>query len=186
MLLGYVFHVFAGDGAYESQESFERFDSRIRDIIARVRSVYSGAIMVSGSQSVYDFPEAADFVGVTTYDLGRPDLPYDASVDDWRAAYDALFTTDLDWKWERWSRPVFFYTIHAPPFPDDPDPAGELAQARQLEGFFQALETRPWVMGAFSWSYQMVRAPLHDGDGIRGRLAEAVLAKYYGRYVGLN
>ena len=41
-------------------------------------------------------------------------------------------------------------------------------------------------MGAFTWSYQMVEAPLHDGGGIRGRLAEAVLATHYGRYLGLD
>lgn len=41
-------------------------------------------------------------------------------------------------------------------------------------------------MGAFTWSDQMVEAPLHDSDGIRGHLAEAVLAKYYGRYLGLD
>jgi hypothetical protein len=32
----------------------------------------------------------------------------------------------------------------------------------------------------------MVEAPLHNGDGIPSRRAEAVLAKNYGRYLGLG
>ena len=35
-----------------------------------------------------------------------------------------------------------------------------------------------------SWSYTYIDAALDDTDGLRGRLAEAVLAKYYGAYTG--
>ena len=123
-------------------------------------------------------------MGVTTYDTGHPDLPYDATVDDWHAAYDALFTERVDPIYQRWGQPVFFYTIHLPPHPDDPDSTGEDLQARRLEGLFQALDSRPWIAGTLSWAYSMIDAPLNSGDGLRARLAEAVLAKYYGSYTG--
>jgi hypothetical protein len=123
-------------------------------------------------------------VGVTAYDTGHPDLPHDATVDHWRQAYDALFTETIDPIYKRWGKPVIFYQFHLPPHPSDPDPSGENLQARRLEGFFQALESRPWVTGTLSWTYPMIDAPLKNEDSVRARLAEAVLAKYYGTYTG--
>ena len=149
----------------------------------KVRGVYTGKLIISGGAQDYDFPGLADLVGVTTYDTGHPDLPYDATVDEWRSAYDALFVARVDPIYERWSKPVFFYTVHLPPVPGDPSPTGEEAQARRLEGLFQALESRPWIAGTLSWSYAMIDAPLDpSSDGLRARIAEAVLAKYYGLY----
>ena len=61
-----------------------------------------------------------------------------------------------------------------------------MAQAAELEGLFQALITRPWIAGTMTWSYTHTDAIDGDADGLRGRLAEAVLAKYYGTYTGKN
>ena len=77
-----------------------------------------------------------------------------------------------------------FYQFHLPRHVDDPDPTGQEFQARRLEGAFQALEQRPWLAGFLSWSYAMVDAPLSNEDGLRARLAEAILAKYYGVFTG--
>ena len=186
MLPGYVFHVFADPGAYDPPEYMAEFDARMAELVDRVRDVYGGKLMMSGGVQELDFPGDADLLGVTTYDIGRPDLPYDATVDHWREAYDTLFIERVDPIYDRWGKPVFFYTAHAPAFSDNPDPINENAQARQLEGFFQAMATRPWIAGSLSWAYHMIPAPLDGGDGIRGRLAEAVFAKYYGQYLGLD
>ena len=183
VLPGYCFHVFAPvDG---TQEESEEFDGQVAALIAKVRSIFSGKLIMSGGVRDFDFPSQADLVGVTTYDTGHPDLKHDATVDEWKAAYDALFTERVDPIHERWGKPVFFYTIHLPPVPGDPSPTGEAAQARRLEGIFQALEERTWIAGTLSWAYPMVDAPLDPSSyGLRGRLAEAVLAKYYGLYSG--
>lgn len=184
MLPGYFFHVFAGVWAYPDPDYAQEFDRRVAELIRKVRSVYSGQIMISGGVQDFNFPGLADLVGVTTYDTGHPALPSDATVDQWRDAYDALFAETVDPRFERWGVPVFFYTIHVPVMVSEDDPFGEEAQARQLEGLFQSLETRPWIAGSLSWAYSMVEAPLVEDSGVRGRLAEAVLAKYYGLYAG--
>ena len=74
---------------------------------------------------------------------------------------------------------MFFYTIHAPAVPTAGDEAGEIAQANALEALFQVISKRPFIKGALSWSYDMIDTPLTPSDGVRGRLAEAVLAKWY-------
>jgi hypothetical protein len=185
MLPGFVFHVWSPDWGYPSPEYMAEFDVKVADLIGRVREVYDGKLLVSGGTRDNDFPGLADLIGVTTYDTGHPELPWDATVEQWREGYDALFVQTVDPRWERWGVPVLFYTLHLPVMADAPDfTAQEEAKARRLEGFFQALESRPWVTGTFSWAYMMIDAPLHLDDGVRATLAEAVLAKHYARLTG--
>ncbi|MEX0762909.1 MAG: hypothetical protein WD333_10830 [Dehalococcoidia bacterium] len=75
---------------------------------------------------------------------------------------------------------VLLHTVHVPSKPTDGTPTGEVTQARQLTGLLQALEDRPWVIGSLAWAHHMIDAPMEPGDGFRGRLAEAVLACFYG------
>ena len=51
-----------------------------------------------------------------------------------------------------------------------------------LEGIFRAIEKRPHIVGSFSWAYSMIVAPLEEGDGVRGKITEAVLAKWHARF----
>ncbi len=184
LLPGNCFHVFPGTDGFETVEFADVFDSRLTALVEKVRGVYRGRLIASGSQTGYEFLKLVDFLGTTTYDTGHPDVPYDAPVDEWRAAYDALFAETVDPLYDHWDKPIVFYTIHLPAHPDNPDPTGEEFQAKRLEAIFQALLDRPWIAGSFSWSYSMIDAPLNGEDGVRGRLAEAVLAKYYGAFAG--
>ncbi|MFQ5517467.1 MAG: hypothetical protein ACE5E8_07815, partial [Acidimicrobiia bacterium] len=179
VLPGHCFHVFPWEGHMGNPEVEAAFDQRVAAMIDEVRQVCPGRLIVSGSAPQFDFPALADLVGVTTYDTGHRDLPYNATVEEWTAAYDTLFADTVDPRWERWHRPVLFYTVHVPPHPDDQDPASGAVQARQLEAIFRAIEARPWVTGVLSWSYDWVDYPLASSDGVRARLAEAVLAKHY-------
>ena len=183
VLPGYCFHVFSP--VDDTPEYAVEFDGKVAALIGKVRSVFDGKLIISGGARDYEFPGLADLVGVTTYDTGHPDLPHDATVDEWNAAYDALFAEKVDPIYQRWGKPVLFYTVHLPPVPGDPSSTGQEAQARRLEGLFQALEDRSWVAGTLLWAYSMIDAPLQpSSDGLRARLAEAVLAKYYGLYTG--
>ena len=183
LLPGYCFHVFSS--VDDTPASAAEFDGKVATLIEKVRGAYSGKLIINGGVREFDFPGLANLVGVTTYDTGHPDLPHDATVAQWKEAYDKLFAQSVDPIHERWGKPVFFYTIHLPPVPGDPEPTGQEAQARRLEGIFQALENRPWVAGALSWAYSMIDAPLNaSSDGLRAQLAEAVLVKYYGMYSG--
>jgi hypothetical protein len=182
LLPGYVFHVFAQPGAFPTQADFEAFDARVGALVARVREVYSGRLLMSGGISESEAPGLVDLVGVTTFDTGAPDLPASATADEWAAAYEALFAERLDPRWERWGVPVLFYTVHLPT--RGTGEGGEAAQARQLEGIMRAIDAREWVAGSFSWAYHYLDAPTADDDGLRGRLAEAVLARWYGLFTG--
>ncbi len=179
LLPGHCFHVFPWEGHIGNPDVEAAFDLRVAAMIDDVRQVYPGLLIVSGSAPQFDFPTLADLVGVTTYDTGHPDLPYDATVEEWTAAYDSLFADTVDPRWQRWHRPVLFYTVHVPVHPEDPAPATGIVQARQLEAIFRAIETRPWVAGVLSWSYDWVDHPQAPSDGVRARLGEAVLAKHY-------
>jgi len=138
---------------------------------------------MSGGVPVFDAPGDADLVGVTTYDLGRPALAYDATADDWAAAYEALFAAKVDAIHARWGKPVLFYTIALQVDPADPDPTGELCQSRQLDGITRAIAGRPWIAGSLSWAYSMIDAPRAPSDGLRGHAAEGVLARVYQTFV---
>ena len=74
---------------------------------------------------------------------------------------------------------MFFYTIHAPAVPTAGDEAGEIAQANAIEALFQVIAKRSFIKCALTWSYDMIDTPLTPSDGLRGRLGEAVLAKWY-------
>jgi len=183
VLPGYVFHVFAPPDQFPSLDAFETFDEKLVGLVSRVRAKYSGKIVISGGVLDSDAPGLADMVGVTTYDTGAPSLANDASVDEWHVAYEALLTEKVDPIYERWSKPVLFYTINIPRA-GGATAAAEADQARQLEGILRAVADRPWIAGSFMWSYRMVDAPTSADDGLRGRLGEAVMARYYELFAG--
>ena len=142
----------------------------------------SGTLLMSGSQREYAFLDGADMLGVTTYDLSHPELGPTATLDEWVGAYEALFRERVDPIHARWGKPVFFYTIHVPSVAAPDDPGGQYQQALQLEAIFRAIEARPWISGSMSWAWFMQPAPDAPNDGIRGRLAEAVQAKWFERF----
>ena len=184
MLPGYVFHVFPPPGFFHDPDYVAEFDRKVQGMIGRVREVYSGKILISGSQTDYDFPGLADYIGVTTYDLGVPELPADATFEQLEADYAAKFEESVDNRWERWGKPVLFYTIHAPAKAQEGDPYGQIFQANAYEAMFQQIAERPYIVGSFTWAYDMVGAWQFDSDGIRDRAGEAVMAKWYARLGG--
>ncbi|MBI2571633.1 MAG: hypothetical protein HYV63_31875 [Candidatus Schekmanbacteria bacterium] len=184
MLPGFMFHVFAPAWAYSSEAYMASFDDAVTELIGKVRSVYGGKILINGGVSEFDFVGLADYVGVTTYDTGQPSLATDSSVAEWRAGYEALFADKVDPRWTRWGKPVVFYTVHVEPQTSTADANGEISQARQLEALYQTLEAREFLMGAFTWAYRYVEAPLAAESSIRGKRGEAVMAKYFERLAG--
>jgi hypothetical protein len=180
MLPGFVFHVFPQPDFFTDPAYLPQFDLAVQALITRVRGVYSGKILISGGQTGYDFPGMADYVGTTTYDLGVPDsLPANASFQELRDFYNGRFEDRVDGIWQRWGKPVLFYTIHVPAKPQDGDPYGQLFQAAGYEAIFQEIAERPYVAGTFSWSFEMIGAPWRVTDGVRGRAGGAVMAKWY-------
>lgn len=181
VLPGPVFHVFFPNDWYENPDHMGDVDLAVQALIARVRSVYSGKLIMSGSVQGFDFPGLVDATGVTTFDLGAPPLASTSTVDQWEAAYEALFVEKVDPIRARWHKPVWFYTVHMPPDPDrDASVSEEELQANRLEAFFHCVLRRPWIESTWSWGYSVLDQPMQTStDGIRARLGEAVFAKYY-------
>ncbi len=184
MLPGYVFHVFPPPSFFHDESYAPEFDLKVQELIAKVREVYSGKILISGGQTSYDFPGLADYVGVTTYDIGVPDLPSEASVADFQAYYSAGFEQKVDPLWDRWGKPVMLYTIHADSKAGAGDEFGQLYQAAAYEAMFQEIAERPFMAGSFSWAFDYVGAWQFDTSGVRDRAAGAVMAKWYERLGG--
>lgn len=184
MLPGYVFHVFPPPSFFHDEGYAPEFDLKVQELIGKVRDVYSGKIMISGSQTEYDFPGLADFVGVTTFDIGVPGLPADASFDDLSEHYSDGFKLKVDTLWERWGKQVMLYTIHADAKEQDGDEFGQLYQAAAYEAMFQEVAARPFMVGSFSWAFDYVGAWQFETSGVRDRAAGAVMAKWYERLGG--
>jgi hypothetical protein len=179
MVPGPLFHVYDQIDKPSDDPFIINFEAEQARLMAKIRTIYSGKLIVTGGPKRYDFPALADYNGVTTYDIGVPQLPADATVADFVEYYEQRFVERVDTIYEKWANPVFFYTIHAPNLPTATDPSGELAQANAYEAIFQVISKRPFINGALTWSYDMIDAPLIPTDGVRGRLAEAILAKWY-------
>ncbi len=179
LLPGYLLSDFAPSDFFTDATCVPEFDRRVQELIGEVRSVYSGKILISGSQTVYDFPGLADYVGTTTYDIGVPDLPGDAPFRALIGDYARRFADRVDRIHDRWGKPVVLYTVHAPSKPRAGDEFGRLSQAAAYEAMFREVAKRPYVAGTFSWAYDMIGASEFATDGVRGRTAESVPAKWY-------
>jgi len=186
MVPGPLFHVYEYIDKLPDDPFILEFEAEQTRLMEKIRGIYSGKLIVSGGNKNYDFPGLADYNGVTTYDTGIPELPADTTVAEYIDYYEDRFVERVDTIYEKWGNPVFFYTVHAPAVPTDEDPSGELAQANAMEAIFQVMADRPFINGSLSWAYEMIDAPLVPSDGVRGRLAEAVLAKWYAILGGEN
>jgi hypothetical protein len=181
-LPGPIFHVFEQPDSFPDRATFEAFDARLAELVGQVREVYDGKILISGSQLDVTSVALADYAGVTTFDLGRPDVADGASVDEWTDAYEQQFRERIDPIHDHFGLPVFFYTIHVAAVPSAGDPTGEYQQAKELEAIYRAIDRRPWIAGALAWSYLYTPAPDLAQMGFRGRLAGAVQAKWFERF----
>lgn len=67
------FHVFTGIREGQSSPHREGFEKKGADLIAAVRNVYHGKLIMNGSTFDYRFPGLADPEGVTIDDTWHPD-----------------------------------------------------------------------------------------------------------------
>jgi hypothetical protein len=160
---GPLFHVYDQIDKPSDDPFIVSFESEQARLMAKIRTIYSGKLLVTGNPRQYDFPGLADFNGVTTYDVGVPTLPADTTVAEFVEYYEERFVKRVDSIYEKWGNPVLFYTVHAPSVPTADDPSGEIAQANAIEAIFQVIAKRPFINGGFTWSYDMIDAPASSG-----------------------
>jgi len=179
LLPGYCFHAFPPTYAFSGAAEAQAFDEAVQSLIAEVRTVFHGSLLIGEPGTDFGFPSLVDWIGITTYTTGHPNLPTSASVEEWQAAYDSLFMTKLDPLYTKYQKPIIVYQVQVPSAASPDDLTGEQAQARQLDGLMQALHKRSWVVGTFSFAYTMIDVPLKPSDGIRARQGEEILQTLY-------
>ncbi len=179
LLPGHCFHNFPSRAALGSPAEALAFDLEIQALVAEIRGVYTGRLLMGYGGTEHAFPGAADWVGITTFQTGHPSLSSTATADEWASAYDALFATRLDPLYARYGKPIVLYQVHVPSVVTPGDPAGEAAQARQVQGLMQAALQRPWLAGTFAFGYHLVDAPLLPDVGVRARISEEALGVLY-------
>ncbi len=127
------------------------FAKEWRDIIARVRHIYSGPLVYAATQGPefesIEFWGALDYIGLNDY---YP-LPDTLSADDVIRRMEAVH--------RKFQRPVIltevgFTSMEAPhrePWSENPRKVSLTDQARCYDALFRAFYTKPWIQGMYWW-----------------------------------
>lgn len=172
--------------------STELQTDRWRELIAKVRKVYTGRLCYSANWDHYqpiEWWDALDLIGMTTYydltDGEKPTLqrllkawqPIKKNVLEWRAKIKRpLFFTEVGWPNQETCAqyPWNYYASTTP----DPE-----AQANCFEAFFQTWINEPAVAGFVIWEWQnnpdQTTGPQDIGYIPIGKPAMKVIQKYY-------
>lgn len=197
LLPGPIFHVFLSEWSFADPSYVRIFDQKMMDLIGKVRQHYSGLLVVNGnSPDLYEFPSMADYVVITSGDLGKLNVSPDASVQEIELAWEDGLDKYARPSYEAYDKPVLmglgYESVDGSvngasgewgPFPDDPTTVLDLIeQANIYEAFFQAIMDRPWVGGEFDYMYHYYDMQLDETASVRGKPAEAVVRKYFGTF----
>lgn len=168
---------------------------RCRDMIAKVREVYSGIIMHNinhGDEKKFRWLDAVDVIGISGY--------YPVTDDE----HTGIGTMRKNWKWvvdgltkchEHFNKPIMFAeigvrneqgcTAYPWDFHNRPDkPIDEQEQSDFYETAMEATWDIPWFAGYFWWDWKAVLPPEEAARSDRdftvyGKLAEKTLARWY-------
>ncbi len=111
MVPGPLFHVYDQIDKTSDDPFIVNFEAEQARLMAKIRGIYSGKLVVTGGAIQYDFPGLADFNGVTTYDVGVPQLPADSSVADFIEYYETQFVERVDPIYEKCKTTVVSTTM---------------------------------------------------------------------------
>jgi hypothetical protein len=180
---------------FKSSSNFH--EAEWRELIAAVRGVYSGALTYSANWDEVDavpFWDALDAIGVNAFWplARRPGDGFEAMLESSRRVADELEAIAFFY-----DRPVLFTEVGVKSAADSalapwewPEHCGELRydeayQAEAYQAVFEALAPRPWFEGLFVWKYFSdpydETQEAREGFSPRGKLAEGVLARWFGR-----
>jgi len=180
----------------ELDRTVDAHPERWREIVAAVREVYDGELVYSANwDRVLDFPlwGVFDYVGVQFY----PPLADEPGATD-QALRGRMehYASVLDEFHARVDRPILFTEVgyrsvrhaelrpHA--WPEREEGRREVSEATQAHAyalFLDVMGRRPWTAGIYWWKW--FTDPGTDEEGPAGfsprdKLAEAVLASFYG------
>jgi hypothetical protein len=189
--------------------STEEFDDKWRQLIAKVREVYSGLLTYDanhGREENVNWFDAVDFISISAYHM----IPYadgrawDAAPDDHTTSVDELLAgmrpirermRELSQKWQK---PILFIETgctsvrgcaHTPwrHVTETPDrPVDQQEQANFYQAMLETYWDEPWFMGWCWWDwparlYDEADAAEDRSFCVYGKQAEDVLREWYAR-----
>ena len=181
----------------EFKSSSNYHDARWRNVIQRIRTVYSGPLTYSANWDEIDqveFWDALDLIGINAF-WPLVDKPGDAIDTMLRKTRE--IAGNLESMAVAWNRPVLFTEMGikstsdaalAPwEWPENvtDQQYNEPYQAAAYQAIFEEIAHRPWFAGLFVWKYfadpydTTQEAP--EGFSPRGKQAERVLCRWFER-----
>ena len=168
-------------------------------IISDLREVFSGDLTYAAIwYPKGDFFDLLDYIGVDPYAILKPESGGD-SVEDFREAWGNVDGIDVFKYWERVSdlngKPIIFTelgyrsmdgTAAAPYDYGFGGAVDEAEQANLFEAIFSLAAEKDFIAGSFIWGSSLNRirdeqtAGWANGYSVEGKLAEAVVRKWYG------
>ncbi|MDF2835900.1 MAG: glycosyl hydrolase family 53 [Paenibacillus sp.] len=166
-----------------------------RELIERVRGIYSGPIIYNanhGKEEGIDWFDAVDYIGTSAYyPVGkRPGDSVESMIEGWEEQKAKLSALS-----RKFGKPVVFMEIGCRSalgcatmpwdFLHKELPASEDEQANFYQSALQSFWEEPWFAGFFWWDwstklYAPEEAGTNKGFDIYGKKASDVLKQYYG------
>jgi hypothetical protein len=167
-----------------------------RELIERVRGIYSGPIIYNGNHGKehgISWFDAVDFIGISAYyPVGkRPGDSLESMAEGWEAQKPKLAALS-----QKFGKPIVFMEIGCRSalgcatmpwdFVHEELPFHEDEQANFYHSALQAFWDEPWFAGFFWWDwstklYALEEAGENRGFDIYGKKASVVLREYYGK-----
>lgn len=168
---------------------------RCRDMIDKVRSVYSGIVMHNinhGDEKLFTWLDAVDIIGISGY---YPVTDKDNKGKETMRRRWSEVVSDLEECHRHFDRPIMFAeigvrneqgcTMYPWDFKDRYElPIDEQEQADFYETAMEATWDKEWFVGYFWWDWKVTLPPEEEMKNDRdftvyGKLAEKVLKKWY-------
>lgn len=175
----------------ELKESAEQRPQFWKNLIKKVRKIYSGPITYSANWDEYsdiEFWADLDFIGTNTYYpislSGTPKVK--STVRNWK-----YFKSKLKKFSEKHGKQILItefgyrnvsYSGVRPWIHDSgKSEPNDQAQSNLYEAFFQSFWNEPWIIGGFSWNWDAVPQKKGNTDfSVQGKAAAGVLREWFG------
>lgn len=176
-------------GTELAEATMPKWQRRWRDIIEKVRNVYSGKLVYAANHDEYEqvkFWDALDYVGIDAYFALTKD--YDPDKKQLVKAWEEIAADIENWREQAApDKPVIFTEIgyasvdgaNKMPWTLPTDRPDEKEQADCLDAVIEVMSQKDWFKGMFLWE-SLVRSDTSPlGYSVWGKQAQEVLSKWY-------
>lgn len=169
--------------------TFSRWENEWRDVISKIKAVYSGYVTYSANWTEYEtvpFWDMMDFVGIDAYFPLTKN--YEATEEELIAAWEAIAQKIADWRTEQGIDKYIIFTEAGYPSSDgaNKQPWVQITNVEDqkeqrdcLNALLEVMTQKPYFKGMYLWHYlpQDRWSPL--GFTVKDKVAEEVLKDWY-------